>query len=278
MRKGLKPVRRSQNPLFLWRPGNSLLRGLEVKCQRILQGFPRSRPMNGKWAAAKIAAALALAFSVPAGASDLHSRPIIPAQPLSVWSGFYGGANFGAAFPGENLTVGSGASFSTDPSGVLGGIQFGYNYLFSPNWLVGLEIEFDWTSGQGTGSFVTPNTAGTFTSNHNWYDIVAGRLGYTTGNLFYYVKGGGAWMNADYRMVTAGAISGIFATNSTRGGMMIGAGAEYSVTPQWSAKFEYAFLDFSDGNFFGATASTQVHEIKVGVNYHLAPGTLVAGF
>jgi hypothetical protein len=136
--------------------------------------------MNGKWAAAKIAAVLALAFSVPAGASDLRSRPIIPPQPLSTWSGFYGGANFGDAFPSE-----SGASLSTDPSGVIGRIQFGYNYLFSPNWLVGLEVEFDWTSGRdGTGTFATPNTAGTFSSNHNWYDIVAGRLGYTAGNLF----------------------------------------------------------------------------------------------
>jgi outer membrane immunogenic protein len=116
---------------------------------------------------------LAFAFSIPAEASDLGSRPIIPAPPLSNWSGFYGGANLGAAFPSENITVSGGGSFSTDPSGVIGGIQFGYNYLFSPNWLVGLEVEFDWTSGNGTGTFATPRTLGTFTSNHNWYDIVA---------------------------------------------------------------------------------------------------------
>src|SRR6516165_10142074 len=79
---------------------------------------------------------------------------------------------------------------STDPSGVLGGMQFGYNYLFSPNWLIGLEVEFDWTSGQGTATFANATTVGTFTSNHNWYDIVAGRLGYTMGPWFYYVKGG----------------------------------------------------------------------------------------
>jgi opacity protein-like surface antigen len=114
---------------------------------------------------------------------------------------------------------------------------------------------------------------------------VAGRLGYTTASLFYYVKGGGAWMNADYRMAAAGAASGTVAINSTRGGMMIGAGVEYLLTPQWSAKLEYAFLDFDKNSyFFGfptigtTTADTQVHEIKFGANYHLMPGTLPGGF
>jgi opacity protein-like surface antigen len=240
--------------------------------------------MNGRWAAA--IAALVFAFSLPAGAADLRSRaPELIPPPLSNWAGLYGGANFGGAFPSENITVGSGASLSTDPSGVLGGIQFGYNYLFSPNWLIGIEVEFGWTSGQGTGIFATPATAGTFTSEHNWYDLVTGRLGYAMGNWLYYVKGGGAWMNADYRMVTAGAFPGAFAINSTRSGMMIGFGAEYMLTPQWSAKFEYAFLDFGkQSNSFGipvvgpTTADTQIHEVKVGVNYHVMPGTLIAGF
>jgi outer membrane immunogenic protein len=241
--------------------------------------------MNGRWAVAKLAVVLAFTFNAPAGAADLRSHPPIFPPPLSNWSGFYGGANFGAAFSSEDITVGNGASFSTDPSGVLGGIQFGYNYLFSPNWLIGLEVEFDWTSANGRGSFANATTVGNFTSNHNWYDIVAGRLGYTMGRWFYYVKGGGAWMNADYQMMTAGAIPGGVTINNTRGGMMIGFGAEYMLTPQWSAKGEYAFLDFANQSygfgipvFGGTTANTQVHEIKVGVNYHVAPGTLIGGF
>ena len=251
--------------------------------------------MNGRWAAARSAAGLAFAglafaglafaFSLPAGAADPSSHPPIIPRPLSSWSGFYGGANFGGAFPSEDVTVGSGASFSTDPSGVLGGIQFGYNYLFSPNWLIGLEVEFDWTSGQGTATFANATTVGTFTSNHNWYDIVAGRVGTTMGPWFYCVKGGVAWMNADYQMVTAAAIPGGVTINSTRSGLMIGVGAEYMLTPRWSAKGEYAFLDFGNQSygfgipvFGGTTVNTQVHEIKVGVNYHVVPGTLIGGF
>ena len=68
-----------------------------------------------------------------------------------------------------------------------------------------------------------------------------------------------------------------------RSGWTIGAGAEYRFTPAWSAKLEYDFLDFGTNNYGfavgGPTAiNTQVHEIKVGVNYHFMPGTLFGRF
>jgi opacity protein-like surface antigen len=152
---------------------------------------------------------LALAFSVPAGASDLRSRPIIPPQPLSTWSGLYGGANFGAAFPSEK-----------------------HNGRERRIALAGARLQ-----SQATDCDCASNV------------------------LTYH-----AFPAPPCHQPTLVAIS----CNDE--------GTAYAVTPQWSAKFEYAFLDFSDGNFFGTTASTQVHEVKVGVNYHLAPGTLVGGF
>ena len=61
-----------------------------------------------------------------------------PAAPIAYcWAGAYVGANFGGAFSaGEHVLtpIGCGA---TNPSGALGGLQFGYNYLVAPNWLVG---------------------------------------------------------------------------------------------------------------------------------------------
>ena len=36
-----------------------------------------------------------------------------------------------------------------NPSGVLGGLQFGCNYLAAPTWLVGVEAELGWASAQG---------------------------------------------------------------------------------------------------------------------------------
>ena len=48
------------------------------------------------------------------------------------------------------------------------------------------------------------------------------------------------------------------------------------LAPQWSAKAEYNFLDFGKDSIspIAATVDTQVHQFKVGVNYHFVPGTL----
>jgi len=243
--------------------------------------------MNRKLALANIAAAgaVASALCAPADAADLGRRPYykepLPplVQPLYNWTGFYVGANFGGTFSNEDIT--NGLAFSTDPSGVLGGFQAGYNYQFSPTMLVGVELEMDWTTATGTSSFSNGTTAGSFTSNHNWYDTLDGRLGYVMGTWLFYVKGGIAWMNADYAMTAGGAVVGAGSTNITRTGWNIGVGAEFMIMPQWSAKAEYNYLDFgSDSVNFpigvvgGSRVNTEVHEFKVGLNYHLPPGTL----
>jgi len=194
------------------------------------------------------------------------------------WAGPYVGANFGGAFSdGEHeLTpIGWGA---TNPSGVLGGLQFGYNYLAAPTWLVGIEAELDWTSAQGKSNFLDP--AGTaslsITSDHNWYDTLSGRVGYVTGPLMLYGKGGAAWMNADYKMEVNSGLDGVTLTNTTRTGWIAGAGLEYMLGSHWSAKLEYDHLDFGGktlsfvnpfGN--GVTVESAVNQVKAGVNYHL---------
>jgi len=236
--------------------------------------------MNGNLALAKMAAvgAVAIALCVPAAAADLGARPVYTKapppmlQPLYNWTGFYVGAHFGGAFSSESETGG----ISTDPSGVLGGVQLGYNYQFAPNWLIGLEGEMSWTSASGNSNFISGPTAITFTSNHNWYDTLAGRLGFVQGAWMFYAKGGAAWMNADYAV--SGVPFGASSINATRNGWTVGAGAEYMIAPSWSAKLEYAYLDFGSDTFgfggVGTNVNTQVHEIKVGLNYHLPPGTL----
>jgi outer membrane immunogenic protein len=140
--------------------------------------FDRSAQMIGKRALVEVAAAMAVAvvLCIPSGAADLGLRhhakerhfakePMVIPPPLYNWTGFYVGANFGGAVVRESV-AGTGPTFSTDPSGVLGGFQAGYNFLFSPNWLRGIEAEFDFTSARGVGNFATATATGTFTSNH----------------------------------------------------------------------------------------------------------------
>ncbi|WP_347337315.1 TonB-dependent receptor domain-containing protein [Bradyrhizobium tropiciagri] len=194
------------------------------------------------------------------------------------WAGAYAGANFGGAFSaGEHVLTPIGAD-RTNPAGALGGLQFGYNYLAAPNWLVGVEAELGWTSAQGKADFVDP--AGTaslsITGDHNWYDTVTGRVGYVMGPLMLYAKGGAAWMNADYRMEVNSGLDGLTQTNTTRSGWTAGGGFEYMLGSHWSAKLEYDHLAFGSKalpfvNPFGNSVTVQsaVNQVKAGVNYHL---------
>jgi opacity protein-like surface antigen len=232
--------------------------------------------------------AIATTVLAPANAADILARPYQPVPPVMLynWTGFYIGAHFGGAFGVEDESIPAG-TFSTDPSGVVGGIQLGYNYQFSPNWLAGVEGELAWTSAVGNVTATVPGGGApigvTLSSNHNWYDTLAGRIGYIDGAWLFYAKLGFAWMNADYGITGLGIGGASF--NTTRAGFVVGAGAEYAFNPNWSAKIEYDFLDFGTDNFGFAAAggvpagiNTQVHEVKVGVNYHFTPGTLFGRF
>jgi opacity protein-like surface antigen len=217
--------------------------------------------MTGKLAAANVVAVSALALCTSAYAADLSRRPPPPLmQPIYTWNGFYVGGHFGGVATSESVTDDF-RTFSTDPSGVIGGVQLGYNYQLAPYWLVGIEGELTWTSASAT-TFE-------FNSHHHWYDTLDGRLGYVMGPWLLYTKGGVAWINADYSVPDA-------SINTTRTGWNIGVGAEFMFAPQWSAKAEYTFLDFGTENFGfpNIGVNTQVNEFKVGVNYHWLPGTL----
>jgi opacity protein-like surface antigen len=205
--------------------------------------------------------ALAVSFGTSAPAADLSRRPPPIVVPVSPWTGFYVGAHVGGATSSEMVDFNG----NTDPSGALGGLQAGYNFQIAPLWVAGFEGDFSWTNANGS------IPAAGFTSNHNWYSTLSGRLGYIVApNWLVYGKAGGAWMNADY------AFTGIVSTNDTRGGWNVGIGAEYMIAPQWSVKAEYNYLDFGKDNnqILGVGVDTQVNEFKFGVNYHFAPGAL----
>jgi opacity protein-like surface antigen len=219
---------------------------------------------------ARIAIATA-ALGLPAQAADLSVKAPMPAIPYS-WTGLYLGANFGGVVNSENVTTPFGI-VASDPAGALGGGQVGYNFQFG-SLLVGIEGEFDGTAAQGVANFLGPGASISVTSNQRWYSTLDGRF---MGPLLLFAKGGVAWMDANYQLAVTSGLGGSFSMSTTRTGWNVGAGIEYLLTPQWSAKVEYDYLDFGTntlgfvtpvGN--GATIKTEVNEIKAGVNYHWA--------
>jgi opacity protein-like surface antigen len=199
------------------------------------------------WAAA---IAFAVMASAPAGAAELRQPPppryLPPGYlPPPIWTGFHVGAHIGGAFSGEDATstfFGPAVTLSTNPSGIIGGLQAGYDYQFSPNGLIGAELELSWTSASGNFNFFTPTPAGPiasgiFNSNHNWYDTFTGRVGYVINDWVLYAKGGAAWINADYSLAVS-APAGGGTVNDTRAGFAVGLGAEWMFAPGWSGKVE----------------------------------------
>ena len=204
-----------------------------------------------------------------ASAADLGQRPVYKAQPPMVvaaynWSGFYIGGHLGYGWSKtdvhDHLT---GLSGSADPSGFLAGGQIGFNWQTGA-FVFGIEGDGSWTNADGSRTF--PGGA-IVTMEHNWYATLTGRVGYAVDNWLWYVKGGGAWSDADYTVV--GPIVGTGSRSGTRSGWTVGTGLEWALAPNWSAKIEYNYLDFGNEGI-GATnfdVDTRVHLVKLGLNY-----------
>jgi outer membrane immunogenic protein len=123
----------------------------------------------------------------------------------------------------------------------------------------------------------------------NWISTIAGRFGYAWDRTLYYVKAGGAWShetfdatcnNGTYAPIfvgrqcanPAGVTGSAFKASDGMFGWTIGAGVEFGLTPNWSAKGEFAYVDFgnrsltaSDGTIING--GMHIAEVKLGLNY-----------
>jgi outer membrane immunogenic protein len=210
------------------------------------------------------AATVALGVTA-ASAADLGQRPVYKAQPAPVavaynWSGFYVGGHVGYAWSSEEVRdVITGVSSASDPDGFLGGAQVGFNWQTGA-FVFGVEADWSWAGVDGSATI----PGAVVNSEHNWYATATARVGYAVDNWLWYVKGGAAWMEADY------SIAGVSASSDTRTGWTVGTGLEWALAPNWSAKLEYNYLDFGSeaiGAPIGVDVDTQVHLVKLGLNY-----------
>jgi outer membrane immunogenic protein len=220
-------------------------------------------------------ALVALGATVPALAADLGARPYYNKAPAYVapiynWTGFYIGGHVGGAFSSDNnfngLTTGNNSN-----GRFLGGLQVGADYQFAPNWVLGVEGQYSWLSGN-VGAVFPLGYA--YNNNQRGLGSVTGRAGYTWGPGLLYVKGGYAYSDNN-ESVTLGGVPVPFAINGDhRNGYTVGAGLEYMFAPSWSAKIEYQYYNFGKANFvtpallapFGSF-TTDDHTVKAGLNY-----------
>ena len=151
-------------------------------------------------------ALVALGATVPALAADLGARPYYNKAPAYVapiynWTGFYVGGHVGGAFSSDNNFNGL-ATGNNSNGRFLGGLQGGADYQFAPNWVLGVEGQYSWLSGNVGAVF-----PGGFAYNNNQRGLgsVTGRVGYTWGPGLLYVKGGYAYSDNN-ESVTLGGV------------------------------------------------------------------------
>ena len=215
-----------------------------------------------------------------AAAADLPALPAAaPVAPVAYapaaiynWTGLYIGGHVGGGFGNSSWSdpfTGANNTFKSG-TGFLGGAQVGGNLQF--NMLVlGVEGDFSYSGLKGSG---TDSIGDTISTNTNWTSTVTGRVGAAFDRILIYGKGGVAFARDQSGFTD---LAGNSANNTfMRTGWTAGAGLEYGITKNWSAKIEYDYLGFGSQalNFttptmpsYTSNASLNVQEIKAGLNF-----------
>lgn len=201
------------------------------------------------------------------------------------WTGFYVGAHAGygnGSITGETTTAdgtpgGVPATESADQnlSGLLGGVQAGYNYQLGNRVVLGVEGEFSWSKLTDYSEAAETET-GTLADRDQlqartdyklaWLTTLRGRIGYAFDKFQVYGTAGIAFLDETEIRTQYEANSTVSDTDAafsesasvTRRGWTIGAGMEYALTGNWSLKGDYSYLQFGSGDFLfpGAKAGT----------------------
>jgi outer membrane immunogenic protein len=222
-----------------------------------------------------IAALCAVASTQIASATDLplkaRAAPLRPATVVS-WTGLYVGGDVGGGWASQDVDIVP-CSFCGDSpqvsklkgSGVLGGIYAGYNFVITPEFLMGIEGDFTWTDLDDANAIrriVLPplnpdrGTSIRFARNVEWLASIRGRLGWTFApNALLYATGGGAWGRVGYSAIyiygscpNCGLVPSF---SNTQSGYVVGGGFEWAPwNNNWLMRSEYLYYHFS-----GTTAS-----------------------
>jgi high affinity Mn2+ porin len=222
----------------------------------------------------------AFALGLLAGAGTAHAADMplkAPAlQSVYDWTGFYVGAHFGygggSLGPGTNPLPEQGVLFPTSVTGVIGGYQVGTNRELANRIVLGVEADSTFTSPRDQSAFGRMPPV-PFNSTIDYVGTARGRIGYAFDRIMPYLTGGFAWGHTR-ALINDGSGASV---GYTQFGWTAGAGVEFAVSGNWSAKLEYEYVDLNRqrydlSNFLlpGVVMDPRIHLLKFGLNYHLS--------
>lgn len=215
--------------------------------------------------------ALLLASVYGASAADLNSHYNPPQAPPAnminyafSWTGAYVGGNLGANW--------ANVSNPRNNSGALtGGLQAGYLWQ-SGQIVYGFEGDVDYNGNRHTSAFT--NGANTYTDRErlDWDFGLRGRVGYAIDRFLPFVSTGITFANLNSR-VTNTATGTSDQSNQIRTGLQLGAGLEYAVANNVTARGEYIYSDYGSrtvnygSNGFGLSHSVTDNALRFSINY-----------
>jgi high affinity Mn2+ porin len=217
----------------------------------------------------------ALTLAPPAQAADLKLPVKAPyVQPVFDWTGFYIGGHTGYGKGSSSAVLWDPATTATSGnfSGVIGGVQGGYNWHLASGLLFGVEADLTFPNYLPSNSI----TALISTSRNELFEqwdyvgTMRGRVGYASSHWLLYATGGLAFMGE--RFVNAPAITGLEEKHiGLRTGWAAGAGVEYAFAPHWTVRLEYLYSQFERANvsFPSGTQYTSIndlHMLRLGLN------------
>jgi outer membrane immunogenic protein len=250
---------------------------------------------------------LGLSYLFPAAAVASASAPGATRAPVPKrdfgydWTGFNLGPQIGGAWTATELIdfTGTlappnlpGSVFRVDADGFIAGGQLGFNYQAGA-WVLGIEAQGAWADVTGSirpANFPPPfDMSIRLSSNIDWLATVTGRVGLALGNSLPYVKGGWALAGESYSgdVTVLGASIPVTPSDRMRSGWVIGAGVEWAIAGQWTARLEYSFMDFGTETRSITAAGApptpfdvdlEVHSFTFGVNYRFGPAPIAGRF
>lgn len=194
--------------------------------------------------AATIAIGNAYAADLPRGG---YTPPYAPrAMAMYSWMGPYLGFNLGYQW-GETT------SNPTEPSGLIGGLQTGYNFQ-TGQFVFGAEADIQLSGAE--------DTFAPWKFSNPWFGTVRGRAGVAMNNVLFYATGGLAY--GSVKGENAGLSESRFHL-----GWTAGLGMEVGLTPNWSAKIEYLYVDLAERGYTvtGIDNGLESNLLRFGVNY-----------
>src|SRR5215510_1918069 len=237
----------------------------------------------GIYVAISFAFGAGLAAFTTAHAADATFPPLSNQLPLKAppawatpyfdWSGFYVGGHVGYSRGNArvNLADDDVTNFSHRFGSLIGGLQGGYNYVLPSRLLLGVEADASFPNYLAADDLAwfrtTPDTD--IVEKIEFMSTVRGRLGYATGGF--------AWSLGRF-LQTPGVIDDADKALHLHTGWAAGAGAEFAIAPNWTARLEYLYANFGHADVLfpsGTTAGSayDVHMIRGGLNYKLGSPT-----